>query len=134
MPSADEVIQRARQLTESAFDELTSISGVDPTFAHDVLDAWYEREQHEPTNAGVDYFRRLAAFHLLLGLTCLPGAAPHIDLRDAEVEAVETDQVDTDVQETGPVRDPDATPPLGIARTVEREDEKLSRRERRRRG
>ena len=25
-----------------------------------MLDAWYEREQHEPTNAGVDYFRRQA--------------------------------------------------------------------------
>jgi hypothetical protein len=134
MPSADEVIQRARQLTESAFDELTSISGVDPNFAHDVLDAWYEREQHEPTNAGVDYFRRLAAFHLLLGLTCLPGAAPPIDLRNSEPEEVEREGLDADGQETGPVRDPDATPALGIARTEEPEDEKLSRRERRRRG
>ena len=133
MPSADEVIQRARQLTESAFDELTSISGVDPSFAHDVLDAWYEREQHEPTNAGVDYFRRQAAFHLLLGLTCLPGAAPPIDLRTSEVaeaENVEEGEGDTDE----PVRDPDATPALGIARPEPSEDEKLSRRERRRRG
>ena len=37
---------------------------------------WYEREQHEATNAGVDYFRRQAAFQLLLGLTCLPAAEP----------------------------------------------------------
>ena len=130
MPSADEVIQRARQLTESAFDELTSISGVDPSFAHHVLDAWYEREQHEPTNAGVDYFRRQAAFHLLLGLTCLPGAAPPIDLRTSEV--AEVDEVEDGA--VAPVRDPDATPALGIPRPEPSEDEKLSRRERRRRG
>jgi hypothetical protein len=114
MPSADEVIQRARQLTAEAFDELTSISGLDANFAHLVLDAWYEREQHESTNAGADYFRRQAAFQLLLGLTCLPAAAPPAA--------------------TEPSGDPDATPPLGIPRTSEENIQKLSRRERRRRG
>jgi hypothetical protein len=134
MPSTDEVIERARQLTESAFDELTSISGVDPNFAHHVLDAWYEREQHEPTNAGVDYFRRQAAFHLLLGLTCLPGAAPSIDLRSSEVDDVDVEVVDNDEHDTEPASDSDATPALGIPRPEHSELEKLSRRERRRRG
>jgi hypothetical protein len=122
MPSADEVIQRARMLTAAAFDDLTSFSGLDANFAHTVLDAWYEREQHEATNAGVDYFRRQAAFQLLLGLTCLPGAAPGVDLREDVIESVE------------PVGDPDATPPAGIARTDQSDGDKLSRRERRRRG
>jgi hypothetical protein len=122
MPSADEVIQRARMLTAAAFDDLTSFSGLDANFAHTVLDAWYEREQHEATNAGVDYFRRQAAFQLLLGLTCLPGAAPAVDLREDVIESAE------------PAGDPDATPPAGIPRTEEPDEDKLSRRERRRRG
>jgi hypothetical protein len=135
MPSADEVIQRARQLTEMAFDELTHISGVNSTFAHDVLDAWYERELLEATHAGVDYFRRQAAFQLLLGLTCLPGAAPPpVDLLEMEAEQVEVEHVDDVRVETEPVVDPDATPPVGIPRTEVPNADKLSRRERRRRG
>ncbi len=138
MPSADEVIQRARQLTEMAFDELTSISGVDSNFAHDVLDAWYEREQHESTSAGADYFRRQAAFQLLLGLTCLPRTTSPVDLRDVEavrvVEEVEFEHVDPAPVDTRPVADPDATPALGIPRTGQPDEDKLSRRERRRRG
>jgi hypothetical protein len=126
MPSADEVIQRARLLTAAAFDDLTSFSGLDANFAHTVLDAWYEREQHESTSAGVDYFRRQAAFQLLLGLTCLPGAAQPVDLREGVIDREE--------EIVEPIGDPDATPPAGIARTEQSDEEKLSRRERRRRG
>ncbi len=134
MPSADEVIQRARQLTELAFDELTHISGVDSNFAHDVLDAWYEREQLESTHAGVDYFRRQAAFQLLLGLTCLPGASPPpLDLLEMEAVTVEVEHADEAHAEAEPVVDPDATP-VGIPRTEHPNEDKLSRRERRRRG
>jgi hypothetical protein len=128
MPSADEVIQRARLLTAAAFDDLTSFSGLDANFAHTVLDAWYEREQNESTSAGVDYFRRQAAFQLLLGLTCLPVAAPPVDLREGVIDDVEP------LGDAEPVGDPDATPPAGIARTDQSDEEKLSRRERRRRG
>jgi hypothetical protein len=125
MPTADEVIQRARSLTAAAFDDLASLSGLDSSFAHDVLDAWYEREQHETTTAGVDYFRRQAAFQLLLGLTCLPTAAPPVARPEEATAEVAADEGETDL---------DATPPLGTARSERSEEEKLSRRERRRRG
>jgi hypothetical protein len=139
MPSADEVIQRARQLAEIAFDELTSISGVTSSFAHDVLDAWYEREQHESTSAGVDYFRRQAAFQLLLGLTCLPGTTPpvqppEVDVEKPPAEEVDATSVDTEPLDTEPVTDADATPAVGIPRKQDQDEDKLSRRERRRRG
>jgi hypothetical protein len=135
MPSAEEVIQRARQLTEMAFDELAHITGVNSTFAHDVLDAWYERELLEATHAGAEYFRRQAAFQLLLGLTCLPGASPPpLDLLEMQVEHVEAEHVDEVQVDAGPVVDPDATPAVGIPRTEQHDKDKLSRRDRRRRG
>jgi len=135
MPSADDVIQRARQLTEMAFDELTHITGVDSTFAHDVLDAWYERELLESTHAGAEYFRRQAAFQLLLGLTCLPGTAPpQLDLLEMEVDEVEVEHVDDVHLDAGTVVDPDATPAVGIPRPQLPNEDKFSRRERRRRG
>ena len=134
MPSADEVIQRARQLTEMAFDELTHITGVNSTFAHDVLDAWYEHELLESTHAGAEYFRRQAAFQLLLGLTCLPGASsPPVDLLEMEVEHVDVEHIDDVHVDAGPVVDPDATPAVGIPRTEQPHEDKLSRRDRRRR-
>ena len=136
MPDADEVIERARRLAVEAFEDLSAFSGVDTDFAHAVLDAWYEREQQEKQSAGVDYFRRQAAFHLLLGLTCLPGASPASPYLEMAGAAGRPAQATTG---DDPAGDADATPVDGIPRSdppakANEIKDKLTHRERRRRG
>lgn len=136
------MIARARRLAAAAFEDLSGFSGSDPDFAHTVLDAWYEHEQHEPTSAGVDYFRRQAAFQLLLGLTCLPSRQPTtLDLREsgdpARPDATEPVEplAPTDPSDAEAAPPEDATPVHGVTRAGRTETAaKLSRRERRRRG